>query len=91
VWQVAAVIRGVDAGRILRVQHGREILQFACDFANKFIDARAADDDHIPMVLPETGGTSGPRPGCQHRRRNRLRHAAASRPGTSAGISSGSA
>jgi hypothetical protein len=32
----------------------REILQFACDFARQFLDAKAADDDPIPMVLPET-------------------------------------
>jgi superfamily I DNA/RNA helicase len=54
------------AGRtsILRLNYRntREILQFACDFASKFLDAKAADDDHIPMVLPETGGTSGPGP-----------------------------
>ena len=40
----------------------REILQFACDFASKFMDAKAADDDHIPMVQPESGGMSGPGP-----------------------------
>jgi hypothetical protein len=40
----------------------REILQFACDFAIKFMDAKAADDDHIPMVHPESGGISGPGP-----------------------------
>ena len=54
------------AGRtsILRLNYRntREILQFACDFASQFLDAKAADDDHIPMVLPETGGTSGPGP-----------------------------
>lgn len=54
------------AGRttILRLNYRntREILQFARDFASKFLDAKAADDDHIPMVLPETGGISGPGP-----------------------------
>ncbi len=25
--------------------------------------AKAADDDHIPMIQPETGGASGPGPG----------------------------
>ncbi len=52
------------AGRtsILRLNYRntREILQFACDFASQFLDAQAADDDQIPMVLPETGGASGP-------------------------------
>lgn len=54
------------AGRtsILRLNYRntREILRFACDFASQFLDAKAADDDHIPMVLPETGGASGPGP-----------------------------
>ncbi len=54
------------AGRtaILRLNYRntREILQFACDFASKFMDAKAADDDHIPMVQPESGGISGPGP-----------------------------
>jgi hypothetical protein len=54
------------AGRtsILRLNYRntREILQFACDFASKFMDAKAADDDHIPMVHPESGGMSGPGP-----------------------------
>jgi hypothetical protein len=30
-------------------------LVLPCDFASQFLDAKAADDDHIPMVLPETG------------------------------------
>jgi hypothetical protein len=54
------------AGRtsILRLNYRntREILQFACDFASQFMGAKAADDDHIPMILPETGGASGPGP-----------------------------
>jgi superfamily I DNA/RNA helicase len=54
------------AGRtsILRLNYRntREILQFACDFACQFMGAKAADDDHIPMVHPESGGMSGPGP-----------------------------
>lgn len=54
------------AGRtaILRLNYRntREILQFACDFASKFMDAKATDDDHIPMIQPETGGGTGPGP-----------------------------
>lgn len=54
------------AGRtsILRLNYRntREILQFACEFASKFMGAKAADDDHIPMIQPETGGASGPGP-----------------------------
>ena|GEM_PF-2112416 len=54
------------AGRtsILRLndRNTREILQFACDFGSKFMDVKAADVDHIPMVQPESGGISGPGP-----------------------------
>ncbi len=54
------------AGRtsILRLNYRntREILQFACAFASKFMGAKAADDDHIPMIQPESGGASGPGP-----------------------------
>ena len=46
---------------ILRL-NTREILQFACDFASKFMDPKATDDDHIPMIQPETGGGTGPGP-----------------------------
>ena len=60
------------AGRtsILRLNYRntREILQFACDFASQFMGAKAADDDHIPMILPETGGASGPGPVAPRRR-----------------------
>lgn len=54
------------AGRtsILRLNYRntREILQFACLFAREFMGAKAADDDHIPMIQPESGGASGPGP-----------------------------
>jgi hypothetical protein len=46
----------------LNYRNTREILQFACEFASQFMDAKAADDDHIPMILPESGGASGPGP-----------------------------
>lgn len=46
----------------LNYRNTREILQFACEFASKFMGAKAADDDHIPMIQPETGGASGPGP-----------------------------
>ena len=40
----------------------REILQFACEFASRIMGAKAACDDHIPMIQPETGDPSGPGP-----------------------------
>jgi superfamily I DNA/RNA helicase len=58
------VIKAAGRTSILRLNYRntREILQFACDFASQFMGAKAADDDHIPMILPETGGDSGPGP-----------------------------
>jgi superfamily I DNA/RNA helicase len=54
------------AGRtsILRLNYRntREILHFACAFASPATGAKATDDDHIPMIQPETGGASGPGP-----------------------------
>jgi len=54
------------AGRttILRLNYrnSREILRFACEFTSKFMGAKAADHDHIPMIRPESGGISGPGP-----------------------------
>ncbi len=46
----------------MRSEYTGEILQSACEFASKFMGAKAADDDHIPMIQPETGDSSGPGP-----------------------------
>lgn len=46
----------------LNYRNTREILGFAYDFARDFIGDKNADDDHIPLVLPETAGSSGPAP-----------------------------
>ncbi len=46
----------------LNYRNTREILHFACDFASQFIGEKATDDDHIPMIRPESGGASGPGP-----------------------------
>jgi len=40
----------------------REICDFAYNFAKKFISPETADEDHIPLVEPHSGGGSGPRP-----------------------------
>ena len=57
-------IKATGRTSILRLNYRntREILQFACEFASKSMDEKAADDDHIPMIQPETGGASGPGP-----------------------------
>jgi hypothetical protein len=46
----------------LNYRNTREILEFASAFARSFIDAQGADDDHIPLIEPESAGVTGPRP-----------------------------
>ncbi len=54
------------AGRttILRLNYrnSREILKLAYDFAKGSLGAKGADEDHIPLVEPESAGTSGAPP-----------------------------
>jgi len=40
----------------------REIVGYAFDFARNFLAPHKADDDHIPLVEPESCGASGPVP-----------------------------
>lgn len=46
----------------LNYRNTREILEFAYRFAQEFITAEESDDDHIPIVAPESAGVSGPAP-----------------------------
>ena len=46
----------------LNYRNTREILGFAYAFAKDYLDPHSADDDHIPIVEPEAGGTNGPEP-----------------------------
>lgn len=46
----------------LNYRNSREILKFAYDFAQGAMGPQAADDDHIPLIEPETAGTRGPKP-----------------------------
>ena len=46
----------------LNYRNTREILEFAYNFARSFLAPHSADDDHIPLLEPESGGTSGPKP-----------------------------
>ncbi|MEP2775833.1 MAG: 3'-5' exonuclease [Luteolibacter sp.] len=54
------------AGRttILRLNYrnSREILKFAYDFAKGSLGATTADEDHIPLIEPESAGISGAKP-----------------------------
>jgi hypothetical protein len=51
----------------LNYRNTREICEFAYAFAKEFISPEAADEDHIPMVEPQSGGASGPRPAYRKR------------------------
>jgi UvrD-like helicase C-terminal domain/Nuclease-related domain/AAA domain len=46
----------------LNYRNTREILDFAYQFAKEFISEEASDDDHIPVISPESAGASGPTP-----------------------------
>lgn len=46
----------------LNYRNSREILEFAYEFAREFISAEESDEDHIPVVAPESAGGSGPSP-----------------------------
>ena len=46
----------------LNYRNTREILEFAYQFAQEFISASDSDDDHIPVITPESAGTTGPAP-----------------------------
>ncbi|MDB6078642.1 MAG: helicase [Akkermansiaceae bacterium] len=46
----------------LNYRNSREILKFAYDFAKGSLGPKGADDDHIPLIEPESAGLSGPAP-----------------------------
>lgn len=46
----------------LNYRNTREILEFAYKFAKEFISEADSDDDHIPVIAPESAGGSGPSP-----------------------------
>ena len=46
----------------LNYRNTRKILTFAYEFAKDHLQEKNADDDHVPLVKPETAGVDGPRP-----------------------------
>ena len=46
----------------LNYRNTREILTFAYEFAKDYLQEKNSDDDHVPMIKPETAGVDGPRP-----------------------------
>jgi hypothetical protein len=46
----------------LNYRNSREILEFAYRFSQEFISPEDSDEDHIPVIAPESAGGSGPDP-----------------------------
>lgn len=46
----------------LNYRNTREILEFSYRFAQEFISESDSDEDHIPVIVPESAGGSGPVP-----------------------------
>ena len=46
----------------LNYRNTREILTFAYEFAKEYLQEKSSDDDHVPLIKPETAGVSGPKP-----------------------------
>jgi len=46
----------------LNYRNTREILEFAYKFSREFISAEESDEDHIPVIAPESAGGTGPAP-----------------------------
>lgn len=46
----------------LNYRNTREILTLAYEFAKAYLQEKSADDDHVPLVKPESAGVSGPKP-----------------------------
>ena len=50
--------------KILRLNYRntREIIAFAYEFAKDYFQEKNSDDDHVPLIKPESAGVNGPRP-----------------------------
>ena len=46
----------------LNYRNTREVLIFAYAFAKEYLQEKNSDDDHVPLVVPESAGVSGPEP-----------------------------
>ena len=46
----------------LNYRNTREILAFAYEFAKDYLQEKNSDDDHVPLIKPETAGVAGPPP-----------------------------
>ncbi len=46
----------------LNYRNTREIIKFAYNFAEEYINPTETDEDHVPIIQPESAGVSGPVP-----------------------------
>ncbi|MDY6920032.1 MAG: 3'-5' exonuclease [Pseudomonadota bacterium] len=46
----------------LNYRNTRQILRFAYDFAQQYLQEQDTDDDHLPLIKPESGGINGANP-----------------------------
>src|SRR4051812_15073275 len=46
----------------LNYRNTAEVMEIACRFAREVLSAKEADEDGIPLVIPETAGRRGDRP-----------------------------
>lgn len=59
---VGVQARGRTTVLKLNYRNTRQILQFAYEFAQHYLQENASDEDHLPLIKPESGGANGPLP-----------------------------
>jgi superfamily I DNA/RNA helicase len=57
--EVGIQARGRTTVLKLNYRNTAEVMGVACDFAREFLSAEEADDDGIPLIVPETAGRHG--------------------------------
>ncbi|MEE2730753.1 MAG: 3'-5' exonuclease [Pseudomonadota bacterium] len=59
---VGVQARGRTTVLKLNYRNTRQILQFAYEFAQHYLQEHASDEDHLPLIKPESGGVNGALP-----------------------------
>ncbi|MCP5014275.1 MAG: AAA family ATPase [Ketobacter sp.] len=59
---VGVQARGRTTVLKLNYRNTRQILQFAYEFAQHYLQEHTSDEDHLPLIKPESGGVSGALP-----------------------------
>ena len=60
--RVGVQARGRTTVLKLNYRNTRQILQFAYEFAQHYLQEHASDEDHLPLIKPESGGVNGALP-----------------------------